>query len=183
MTPRSRRKNRHGRTALLILDMISKFDFPDGDRLVGPAVRAAMHVAELKRRARRAGQPVIYVNDTAGVWESDQRGFVRRCASEGSRGRRIVELIAPTEDDYFIFKPRHSAFFDTPLHSLLTELRIACLRLTGTTAHQCVLFTAMDAHVRGYSVIVPRRGVASPRAVQTRHALAILADSIDARIE
>jgi nicotinamidase-related amidase len=81
-----------------------------------------------------------------------------------------------------MFKPRHSAFFETALHSVLTRLRTRRLILTGTTAHQCVLFTAMDAHIRGYQVIVPKNCVASPQRTQTSHAIAILADAVDATI-
>jgi len=169
-------------TALLIVDMISEFTFPGGEALVGPAVRAAKHIAELKRRAHRRRTPIIYVNDTAGEWESDQRDFVRRCAQQGARGRKIVELIAPTETDYFIFKLRHSGFFHTPLNSLLSKLRVQRLLLTGISAHQCVMFTAIDAHMRGYELRVPRNGVASPTPGQTRRALTLLAEALDADI-
>jgi nicotinamidase-related amidase len=175
-------KARKARSALLILDMISEFDFPDGPQLVPPALRAAQHIARLKQRARRARSPIIYVNDTPGVWESNPREHVRRCSAPSARGRKIVELIAPTDDDYFMFKPRHSAFFETSLNSLLAKLQVKRLTLTGTTAHQCVLFTAMDAHIRGYEIVVPRSCVASPKLTQTRHALAILADSVEASI-
>jgi nicotinamidase-related amidase len=182
MTNRRSGKPGRARSALLILDMISRFDFPDGRSLITSATRAANHIAELKQRARRAQWPVIYVNDTAEKWESDPQEFVRRCGAPRSRGRRIVELIAPTESDFFIFKPRHSAFFETPLHSLLERLRISRLCLTGTTSHQCVLFTAMDAHIRGYEVVVPRQCIAAPRRAQTSHALAILVDAVNASI-
>jgi nicotinamidase-related amidase len=170
------------RSALLILDMISEFDFPDGPRLVAPALRAAEHIAQLRERARRLRWPVIYVNDAPGTWESDKREFLRRCASPTARGHKVARLIAPTARDYFLFKPRHSAFFETALSSLLSRLRVRRLVLTGTTAHQCVLFTAMDAHIRGYRVIVPKNAVASPQRSQTTHALAILEDAVDATI-
>ena len=162
--------------------MISRFDFPDGPRLVRAASRAARKIAVVKQRARRAQWPVIYVNDTAGKWESDPHEFVRRCAAAESLGREIVKLIEPTESDFFIFKPRHSAFFETPLNSLLKRLGTSRLYLTGTTSHQCVLFTAMDAHIRGYQVVIPRQCIAAPKSAQTRHALAILADAVDASI-
>lgn len=181
MPPAKKRRPRAA-SALLILDMISRFDFPGGERLIEPTHRAAKAIAVLKRRACRAGWPVIYVNDTGGVWESDQRAFIRRCSQPRARGRRIVELIAPTEQDYFIFKPRHSAFFDTPLNFLLQSLGVERLVVTGTTAHQCVLFTAMDAHVRGYRLAVPRHCIAAPKPSQRRHALAILMDAVNAEI-
>ena len=167
---------------MLILDMLSEFDFPDGPRLVAPALTAARRIAKLRTRAHRLRWPVIYVNDAPGTWESDKQEFLRRCASPDARGHRIARLLEPTARDYFLFKPRHSAFFETALSSLLSRLRIRRLVLTGTTAHQCVLFTAMDAHIRGYQVIVPRDAVASPRRGQTTHALAILKDAVDATI-
>jgi nicotinamidase-related amidase len=167
---------------LLILDMLSEFDFPDGPRLVVPALAAARRIAKLRARAARLRWPVIYVNDAPGTWESDKEEFLRRCASPGARGSRIAKLLEPTARDYFLFKPRHSAFFETALNSLLSRLHIRRLVLTGTTAHQCVLFTAMDAHIRGYQVIVPRAGVASPQKRQTTHALAILKDAVEATI-
>ena len=170
------------RSALLILDMLSEFDFPDGPRLVVPALAAAKRIAALRTRAGRLHWPVIYVNDAPRVWESDKEEFLRRCAAPGARGRAIAKLLAPARSDYFMFKPRHSAFFETALNSLLSRLRIRRLILTGTTAHQCVLFTAMDAHIRGYRVIVPKACVASPQRRQTTHALAILADAVDATV-
>jgi len=162
--------------------MISEFDFPDGPRLIAPARAAARHIAELKMRARRLRWPVIYVNDAPGVWESNRVEFLQRCLAPGARGRSIAQLLAPGQRDYFMFKPRHSVFFETALHSVLSRLRTRRLVLTGTTAHQCVLFTAMDAHIRGYQVVVPKDCVASPRRTQTSHAIAILADAVDATI-
>src|SRR5688572_17277770 len=140
-----RSRARGGRTALLILDMISEFEFPDGRRLVRPATRAAKHILDLKRRM---GAPVIYVNDAPRPWESDPGEYVARCMKPQALGRAVAELLAPDRKDFFLFKPRHSAFYDTPLDSLLARLEIRRIVLTGVTAHQCVLFTAMDAHVR-----------------------------------
>lgn len=177
------RRSRGTRTALLILDMISEFEFPLGSLLVPPALRAAEHIRDMKRRAVSKRWPVIYVNDAPGPWESNPMEFIERCARPGARGRKIAELLAPTAKDHFLFKPRHSAFFDTPLNSVLSRLRVTRLILTGVTAHQCVLFTAMDAHVRGYQLAIPRRCVAAPKPSQTRYALTVLSDSLEAKIQ
>jgi nicotinamidase-related amidase len=162
--------------------MISEFRFPDAEELISPASRAAKEIARLKQNARRSKSAVIYVNDTHQVWESDQEAFLARCSQPGGRGRHIVQLIRPSDADFFLFKPRHSAFYETALHSILVNLGARALTLTGISAHQCVLFTAMDAHIRGYRLTVPRRAIAAPRASQTRHALAILEAAVDARI-
>jgi nicotinamidase-related amidase len=178
----SRTKRTHS-TALLILDMVSEFRFPDGRRVLQGARRPAPAIARLKARARVARAPIIYVNDTAGAWESDPRAYVERCTDPSAPGRDVVELIRPQlDDDYFMFKPRHSAFFGTPLQTLLGQLRVRRLVLTGISAHQCVLFTAMDAHVREYELVAPADCIGAPRRTQTRHALFVLEDALRARI-
>jgi nicotinamidase-related amidase len=170
-------------TALLILDMISEFRFPDADRILRGTRRPAQAIARLKARARAARVPVIYVNDTAGKWESDPRAFVQRCLAPAARGREIVELIRPDLDhDFFMFKPKHSAFFGTPLESLLGELGISRLVLTGITSHQCVLFSAMDAYVREYQLVLPADCVGAGSRTETRHALFIAEHSLRARL-
>jgi nicotinamidase-related amidase len=175
----TRRRTRN--TALLILDMVSEFRYPDARRVLRGARRPAHAIARLKARARAANVPVIYVNDTAGKWESDARAFVQRCKGPTALGREVVELIEPNLDqDYFMFKPRHSAFFGTPLQSLLEELGISRLVLTGTMSHQCVLFTAMDAHVREYELIVPADCVGATSPKETRYALFIAGRALNA---
>jgi nicotinamidase-related amidase len=99
-----------------------------------------------------------------------------------ARGRRIAQLLAPAERDFFLFKPRHSAFYDTPLDSLLVRLKVGRVVLTGVTAHQCVLFTAMDAHVRDYKIRVVRDCVASFTSGQKQRALRLAAESLDAEV-
>jgi nicotinamidase-related amidase len=96
---------------------------------------------------------------------------------------RVDRLIEPDLDrDYFMFKPRHSAFFGTPLQSLLGDLGIRRLVLTGITSHQCVLFTAMDAHVREYQLLVPADCVGAGSREETRHALYIAERALSARV-
>jgi nicotinamidase-related amidase len=169
-------------SALLILDLISEFTFPDARRVLAGARRPAIAIAKLKERARAAKIPIIYVNDTVGRWESDPRAFVQRCLRPSARGRSVVALVKPELDkDYFMFKPKHSAFFGTPLESLLEQLRVRRLVLTGMTSHQCVLFTAMDAHVREYVLVVPADCVGAASREETRHALFIAARALRAR--
>ncbi|HEY4367039.1 MAG TPA: isochorismatase family cysteine hydrolase [Steroidobacteraceae bacterium] len=178
---RPRSRHSFNTTALLLLDLISDFRFPAGECLLRAALPAARQIAALKRRARSAGFPTVYVNDNPGKWQSDRQELLQRCLGERSRGRELVQLIAPQIDDYFIFKPRHSGFFETPLESLLHSLHVDRLILTGTTSHQCVLFTAMDAYVRNFQLTVPRDCIAAASVAQTQHALFILRSSLGAR--
>ena len=162
--------------------MVSEYDFPDGERIVKGARKAAKGIARLRERAHAANVPVIYINDTAGNWESDQKAFVQRCLRPTARGHDLVELIAPSPPDYFMFKPKHSAFFGTPLHTLLQQLKRSTLVLTGVTSHQCVLFTAMDAHVREYDLVVPSDCIGAGAASDTKHALYVFSHALNAKI-
>jgi nicotinamidase-related amidase len=157
--------------AMLIIDMISDFKFPDGMRLLRRARPAARAIARLKARARAVGIPVIYVNDNRGRWRSDHKQMVHECLRDEVPSRDLIEMLAPRPDDYFIFKPKHSGFYATPLSELLVHLGVHTLILTGVTGQQCVLFTAIDAYVRDFNLIIPRDCVASVDARLTQHAL------------
>lgn len=154
--------------ALLVLDMISDFRFEGGDAIARATLPVARRIARLAERARRARVPVIFVNDNLGRWRSDLTAIVRHCARAGSKGAAILEVLEPQRQDYGILKPKHSGFFATPLATLLEYLGARTLVLTGTSTHQCVLFTANDAYVRDYRLWIPADCVASKTRAQTR---------------
>jgi nicotinamidase-related amidase len=173
-------KNLHKRTgiaqspsnvALLIIDMISAFDFEDGDRLFPKALKAARNLARLLERARRAGVPVAYVNDNFGKWEEDFGAHVRSIQEKSAKGREIVELIGPQPGDYHILKPQRSAFFATPLEVLLLTLDVSELIITGVTTDICILFSAHDAYMRGYKLHIPEDCTAAVEAKFHKRAL------------
>jgi nicotinamidase-related amidase len=131
----------------------------------------AERLAELKRRARAAGIPAVYVNDNFGRWRSDLAALLAHCLRDGVRGQPLAERLAPAPDDYFVLKPKHSGFFSTTLDTLLTYLRARTLILTGLTADNCVLFTASDAYLRDFRLVVPCDCVASIDPRHTTQAL------------
>jgi nicotinamidase-related amidase len=145
--------------ALLIIDMINAFDFEGAEAMLPRALAAARAVAALKARARKAGVPVVYVNDNFGRWRSDLRQILEHCLR--SPGREIAELLRPGEDDYFVLKPKHSGFQFTTLGVLLEHLGARTLILSGVAGNFCVLFTAHDAYMRDYRLVVPCDCVAS----------------------
>jgi nicotinamidase-related amidase len=140
--------------ALLLIDVINDFDFPEADQLLKHARPMAKNLLRLKRRAQKAGVPVIYVNDNFGRWKSDFRRTVEHCAQRGF-GREVVKLLRPEENDYFVLKPKHSGFFSTTLETLLRYLETQTLILTGIAGNFCVLFTANDAYMRDFNLFVP----------------------------
>ena len=165
-----------GATALLVIDMLSTWDFPDGEAMLKRAERIAPRIATLRKRCRTAGVPVIYANDNRGRWRSDFREVVAMAIERGDGAARIAELLKPERDDYFVLKPKHSAFFGTPLDLLLRHLHAKRLILTGVTSDQCVVFTAADARMHDYEVVVPRDCVASLSVERDRRLLDYFAE-------
>ena len=147
--------------ALLLIDVINDLEFPEANQLLRFARPMARKILRLKARAKKAGVPVIYVNDNFGRWQSDFRRQVRHCLRGDSRGHEIVALLQPDEDDYFVLKPKHSGFFSTTLETLLRYLGSKKLILTGLAGNFCVLFTANDAYMRDYDLHVPSDCVAA----------------------
>lgn len=160
--------------ALLLVDVINDLEFPGGEELLGPARAMAARLAELKRRAKRAGIPAVYANDNFGRWQSDFKKLVDHCLAEGVRGRPVARLLAPEEDDYFVLKPKHSAFYSTTLDTLLVYLQARTLIITGMATDICVLFTANDAYMRDYRVIVPADCVAAVDPRENERALGLV---------
>ena len=156
---------------LLLVDVINDMEFEGGNALLAQALPAAARIAELKGAARAAGIPVIYANDNFGKWRSDFRDVVERCLTTGVRGEPVAQLLVPEPDDYFILKPKHSAFHATALDTLLRYLHARRLIIAGFTADACVMVTAAEAHMRDYRVFVPSDCVASRTAEYTRSAL------------
>ena len=157
--------------ALLLIDVINDMEFEGAEALVEQAVPMARRLAELKRRAKAAGIPAIYVNDNFGRWKSDFRRVVAHCLEDGVRGEEVARILQPDDDDYFVLKPKHSAFFATTLDTLLSYLGASTLILTGIAGNICILFSANDAYMRDFNVIVPADCVVSNTPDENQHAL------------
>lgn len=170
------------KAALLLIDLINDLEFEGGKDLLKHALPVAERVAVLKKRAKREGVPVIYVNDNFGKWQSDFKKLLIHCSEEGVCGKPVTDLLQPEEDDYFVLKPKHSGFFSTTLDTLLKYLQVKTLILTGLTGDICVLFTANDAYMRDYHLIVPADCVASSDESENERALAHMARVLKADI-
>src|SRR5688572_10043641 len=142
-------------TTLLLVDFINPLRFDGGDRLARPALRAAEAAAALKRRLGRRGVQTVYANDNYGIWRSSFADVLHECESAGGVPARMAQLLAPSPEDITVLKPRHSAFFQTPVQVLLDQLKAERLVLAVLATDLRVLFTAVDPHVRGYKLWVP----------------------------
>jgi nicotinamidase-related amidase len=145
---------KHG-VVLLLIDVINPLSFPGSAGLVKAATRAAPNIERLAARARRAKTPVLYANDNFGQWRSDFKATIEACTNSKQPGSAISERLRPHDDDYFVLKPQHSAFYSTTLDPLLEHLGAHTLVLAGFATDLCIAFTANDAHMRGYRVAAP----------------------------
>jgi nicotinamidase-related amidase len=170
-------------TALLLIDVINDMAFDGSEALVRQAEPMASRLARLKRRATRAGIPAIYVNDNFGQWRSDFRRTVAHCTTRSSPGRVVSSRLKPTRRDYFVLKPKHSGFYDTTLDTLLDDLRITRVIVTGIAGNICVLFTANDAYMRGLRIVAPADCIVSNTPDENAHALRQIETVLKGRTE
>lgn len=160
---------------LLLVDFINPLDFPGGEQLAKPALAAARATAALKQALAAQGVPAIYANDNYGSWQSDFHSLVRSCLGlEGPPGE-IARLLYPQAGDITILKPRHSAFYASPLELLLTEMEAKDLVICGLASDMCVQLTASDAFLREYPCWVPADCNAAETEGAKRDALAYMA--------
>ncbi len=157
--------------ALLLVDLINDFGFPGGDELLAGAAQIAGPIRQLKIRARAAGIPAIYVNDNFGRWQSSFKDVVERCLAPNVKGHCFVEQLKPEPEDYFVLKPKHSAFYQTPLDVLLKHLGTKRIVLAGLSTNSCILITANDAYMRDLEVYVPSDCVATQTAEEQEYSL------------
>jgi nicotinamidase-related amidase len=141
--------------ALILIDVINDMEFESGEALLKNALPAARKLSELRRRARDAGVPVIYVNDNFGKWRSDFRQQLGHVLEDGVRGEPIAELLRPDEEDYLVLKAKHSGFYHTQLDLLIDYLQVKTIVLAGFQTDICVLFTASDGYLRDLDIMVP----------------------------
>jgi len=159
--------------ALLLIDVVNPMDFPGAEALMPHAMRAAGAIGVLQHRAHVAGVPVVYVNDNYGRWHVGFRELIDELRAERVPGVPLMEALPPdVERDLYVLKPMLSGFYDTSLDALLASLDVKRLILTGIAGNICVLFTANDAHMRGYDVLVPSDCVASETREDNEYALA-----------
>jgi nicotinamidase-related amidase len=158
-------------TCLLLIDVINDFDFPRGEELFAQAQKVGPSIAALKKQARAAGVPSVYVNDNFGHWRSSQEDILKQCLRPASRGRPFVELLRPDPEDYFVLKPKHSAFYQTPLELLLKHFGTERLILAGLSSNSCILATANDAYMRDLKLVIPDNCIAACNEREHNYAL------------
>ena len=163
MSRRGTRHDRHrgeaGGTALIVVDMLNPYEHSEAERLASRVEKAVSPIEGLLRRAGEAEIPIVYVNDNYGDWNSSAAELADK-AMAGAHPE-LVEPVLPGDGHSFVIKARHSIFYETPLEYLLDQMGVERLVLAGQVTEQCVLYSALDAHVRHFRVAIPTDGVAA----------------------
>lgn len=163
--------------ALLILDAFNTFDFPGGEDLFNHAYDVLPSLGLLRDRFRAANQPVIFINDQMGRWQDSFDQLLEWVDASGDSGQKMLDALRPEPGEYRLLKPRHSAFFETCLPSLLHHLGVSRIVVTGFATDSCLLSTVMDAHVRRIASLVPMDATAAQSNERMRRTLTHLRDT------
>lgn len=168
-------------TAVLVVDMLNAYDHPDADKLIPNVEPIIDPISDLVARTHASEDDhVIYVNDNYGDFTADHRSLVT--AALGGRRPDLVGPITPPPNCKMMTKVRHSAFYSTPLGYLLGRLKTQRLVITGQVTEQCILYTALDAYVRHFEVVVPPDAVAHIDADLSEAAMRMMSQNMAAQL-
>jgi nicotinamidase-related amidase len=149
--------------ALLVIDMQDEFVKPHWTPYWVPeATRLTPEIGKCIAYCRGRRIPVIYTafaethrfldRPASGEFMPNRYGVPRECGSDWFRVARIWHEIAPLEDEIVIRKPSYGAFFETPLETILKNLKRDTVIITGTLTNFCCGMTARQAYERGFFV-------------------------------
>ena len=144
--------------ALLVIDMLNPYEHEDADLLMESVTNVLGPLRRLIDAAHQGDVLTVYVNDNHGDWSAARQELVERALS--GRARALVEPVAPPPGTPFVVKARHSVFYETQLEYLLRQSEVDRILLAGQVTEQCILYSALDAYVRHFDVVVPRECVA-----------------------
>jgi nicotinamidase-related amidase len=145
-------------TAMIVIDMLNPYEHEDADRLLDSVREMVPALSRTIAAARASGVLTVYVNDNHGDWAAGRPEIAHRALT--GRDRSVVEPILPPQDAPFVVKARHSVFYETQLEYLLRQEQVNRLVLTGQVTEQCILYSALDAYVRHFDVVVAQDAVA-----------------------
>ena len=193
------------RPALLVIDMSLGFTSAESP-LHCDLEGTVAAIARLLEAARSAERPIVYT--TVSYGEGDKpvaKAFIEKvpallALAGGSAFTEIDPRLAPREHEPVLNKLFASAFFGTPLQSLLAAHDCDSVIVTGASTSGCVRATAVDVLQNGYRLLVPREAVGdrNPAAheqalydvdakygdvVSLDEALAALAGDLDRRVD
>lgn len=146
--------------AVVVMDMLNTYDHADAEPLAANVERIVAPLTGLIDEARGRGDvELFFVNDNWGDFTASREDLRQRAL--GGKRPDLVEPFLPPRDCAFLPKVRHSVFYGTPLEYALLREGIRTVVLAGQVTEQCVLYSALDAYIREFSVRVAIDAVAA----------------------
>jgi nicotinamidase-related amidase len=161
------------RKAVLVCDMIVDHLAPGRPLEVPRARDIVPAVARRLDEARAEGVPVVYILDRHEPGDPELDEWATH-AVEGTEGAEVWPPLAPKAGDRIVTKPTYSSFTGSELESLLDELRVDTLVLTGCATEVQLLATATDALQRGFAVELPPETQAGQSAAGEQFAMGLV---------
>jgi len=156
--------------ALLIVDFVKAYLLHKSP-LYANAESARVACTRLLVSARAAKLLIVHTNVHYERGGRDGGIFFRkvpalRCFEEGSDPTlaEFASELEPKADEIVLTKQYASAFFSTPLASMLTAARIDTVLIAGVSTSGCIRATAVDACQHGFIPVVVRDAVADRAA-------------------
>jgi nicotinamidase-related amidase len=168
------------RDALIVVDMLNDYDHEDADLLAASVRDSLPNMRRMIEAARESDTLLAYVNDCHGDWSADSRSLTER--ARAGRAPELIDPIAPTDEDPFFIKARHSIFYQTQVEYMLRQEGVGRIVLVGQVTEQCILYSALDGYVRHFEVAVVPDAVAHINEDFARAALEMMEVNMHAHL-
>ncbi len=169
------------KTALIVTDMLNTYDH---EAPTGSAASVEEKLPQIVRLLHEAEDDedtmVVFANDNHDQWEAGRQELVER-ALNGTRPD-LVEPIAPRDPLPFVAKGRHSIFYQTAFDHMLRSYDVGHIVLTGQVTEQCILYSALDAYMRGFEITVHTDAVAHIFEDLAKGALAMMERNMHVKV-
>ncbi len=151
--------------ALLIVDFVQAYLAPDSPLYAGVEDVHASAI-RLLRIAREASVPIVHTNVEYQPGGRDGGVFFKKlpalaCFERGANSKwtAFASGLEPVAGETVITKQYASAFFATPLASMLAALGVDTVLIAGLSTSGCVRATAVDCCQHGFIPLVVREAV------------------------
>jgi nicotinamidase-related amidase len=149
--------------ALLIIDMVKdNFDTSRSLPITPLAKKIIDPLNCLIGEFREHMWPVVFSTDAFHRQDFIFKGRMSPHSLAGTQGAEVVDELDRRDDDFWLPKPRFSAFFNTGLEDWLNERGVTLCAVGGISTHFCVLTTVMDAICHDFKAVLLEDCCAAP---------------------
>ena len=141
--------------ALLIIDMV-KDNFIESRKLpITPLAKKIIDpINNLIGAFRERGWPIVFSTDAFQKQDFFFSSSMKPHSLAGTSGAEVIDELDRKHDDYWVSKPRLSAFFRTGLDLWLRRRGVTLCAVGGIATNFCVLTTVLDALCNDFKAVL-----------------------------